>query len=243
MKQLFLVLLFFSCAHRQNSNQLKEANKYSYLQEFYKIRDILKKESKSCKHYMQNQFSTIFLKTKTGKSIKNLSDAANIYTPSIYDWNTKTKINELFLSYKYSYDIVNEHLEISNNIKDCMNEFDNMQFIKETIKSYKSNKIAAKKIFNKYFSYIKKSDVSPLNTLIAASLINEMQKHKIISLKDSTKFKKYNRKLEELFSKMGKKSLSYFRNKNYKEVYKLARNLKIEKDKFKLFILDSFIFN
>lgn len=243
MKLLFIALLFFSCAHRQSHVPLKEANKYSYLQEFYKIRDVLKVETKSCKYYMKNQFSKIFLKTKTGKIIKDIKNAANTYTPSIYDWNTKTKINELYLSYAYSYDIVNEHFEISNNIKDCMNDFENMQFIKSTIKSYKKDKIAAKKILKKYFSYIKKSEISPLNVLIAANLIKEMEKFKIITLKDHETFVQNKKSLEGLFSKTGKRSLTNFRKKNYKEVYKLASKLKYQKDQFKAFALSSFTFN
>ncbi len=242
MKHLLLALLFLSCAHRQTAGQLKEANKYSYLQEFYKIRDELKKETKSCKHYVKNRFNKLFLKTKTGKTIKSLSDAAITYTPTIYDWDTKTKINELYLTYAYSYDIVNEHFEISNNIKDCMNDFANMEFIRATIKSFKRDPIAAKKILIKYISYMKKSQLSPLNALIAGSLIHEMDQYKIVKFNDKKAFELEKENLEKLFSNTGKESLIYFRDKNYEEVYKLAKKLKEDKDKFKSFALTSFNF-
>lgn len=243
MKFLLIIIFVFSCAHRQPTSQLKKPDKYAYLREFYKTRDILKKESKSCKHYMKHQFSKIFLKTKTGKTIKNLDNAANTYTPNIFDWDNKTKINELYLTYEYSYEIVNEHFEISNNIKDCMNDFEHMNFIKSTIKTFTRDKVAAKKILNKYFAYISKSELSPLNVLIAANIVNEMRKFKIVSLDKPEEFQKKQRALELKFSETGKASLSHFRNKNYKEVYKLAFNLKVAKDSFKKYLLSSFKYN
>ena len=69
-----------SCAHQQSTSELKEANKYSYLQEFYKNRDKLKLETKSCKNYMKTRFQPLMTTSKKGKvSIKNLKDAAFEY--------------------------------------------------------------------------------------------------------------------------------------------------------------------
>lgn len=242
MKLILMIILLTSCAHRQETKSLKEANKYTYLQEFYKTRDELKKESKSCKHYMKNQFSKMFLKTKQGSVIKNMNDAANTYSPEIFDWNTKTKIQELYLSYEYSYDIVNEHYEIFNNIKDCMNDFANMEFIRTTIKSFKRNKIAATTILKKYISYIQKSDLSPLNVLITANLISEMERFKIISISKSSDFHAKKNNMEKLFSESGKKSLVYFRDKDFENVYKLDLILKKEKDSFKKYLLNTITF-
>lgn len=243
MRLLLALLLLTSCAHQQSKQHLKKPNKYSYLQEFYKNRDKLKLETKSCKNYMENRFRPLMKTDQIGKvSVVNLKDAASSYTPELFDWDTKTQIGELYLTYEYSYEIVNEHFEIFNNIKDCMNELDHMTFIKAVITSFISDPESAKKIFNKYFEYSRKSNLSPLNVLILSSLTLEMENNKILSLKDKLKFIEKKQSLEKNFSHSGKELLSFFRNKNYQEVYKLASKLKAEKANFQKYIHKSIIF-
>ena len=236
MKYIILLVLTLSCALHNNKSSLKEPNKFSYLQEFYKIRDLLKKETKSCKHYTENVLKKLVILTKGGYDFADSKKVTAQYTPEIFDWNNKAKIAELYLNYEYSYDIVNEHFEIVNNIQDCMNEFDHRKFIHAAINAKNIN------VLKRYFSYLKSIDVSPLNILIAASFVETMEKEKIITISNTQEFKIRKSKLESLFSETGKNSLSFFRNKDFKQVYSLALNLKQEKDRFKDYLLSSIKF-
>lgn len=240
MKHLILLLFLISCAHQQISNKSKKANKYDYLQEFYKLRDKLKLETKSCKNYMQTQIKPLLKKQVDGKVLKtvlkNPKVASDSYSPEIFDWDTKTKMSELYLSYPYKYEIVKEHFDIYNNIKDCMNDFSNMSFIRSAINSYNSSPQASDKIISKYLTYSKESELSVLNVLITANLILEMDKHSILRIVNKNELIQKKEQLEKFLSNSGKESLEHFRNENFEKVYTLAKELKSKKDSFKDYI-------
>jgi hypothetical protein len=258
MKYIFIMLLVISCATPNGKNASSKstgANKYTYLQEFYKVRDVLKKQTKSCRSYSKKYINQVLLETPKSensygykfKNSKKISRYLKSYDPKKFDWYLSAKLKTLYLNFPYNEEISKEHFEISNNIRDCTNEFDNLNFLYTTLsvwkskKSSKTSKRLARKVFEKYFSYIREEEVSLLSVLVTNSLLQKMEQEKLIEFQNRDQYLADSRELELLYTQTGRKVLKLFRDKDYSEIYKHDQSLRAAKKEFKIKMMQSFI--
>lgn len=256
MKYLVIVFLMISCASKEkakNSNHAK-SNKYKYLQEFYKLRDQLKEQTEICTEYSDKNLRQVLIIDEaikeapfySFKNPKKISEYLNNYNPRQFDWYLSAKIKNLYLEYPNLEEISKEHLEISNSLRDCSNEFDNLYFLYTALKiwsnkdSSKRNKSYAKKAFNRYFGYIAAQEVSLLNILATNSLLLKLEDKKLIKFKDKDKYLADSRELELLYTKAGQKILKLFQTKNYSDLYEQDAKLREAKKLFKEKMIKSY---
>ena len=253
MKFIAIFLLAISCASQSSKKNLEQntsqsngtkVNKYNYLQDFYKIRGELYKKSKTCKQYSNKNLRQVLTPTEKshgtqGQKFKNsrqISQYLKNYDPTQFDWYLSAKLKTLYLSYPKLEKIAQEHFEISNSIRDCSNEFDNLSFLHSAIevwsdpKSSKSNKFLVMQVFQRYFDYISAQEVSLLNVLVTNSLLQKLEQKKLIRFKNKDLYLTDSGELELLYTKTGQEILKLFQDKRYLDIYdqdKLLREAKI----------------
>lgn len=248
MKYLILILFFISCsAQKVKDSTLSLQNlphKYKYLKEFYQLRDLLKIETKRCKEYSNQYISNV---VEANKNLNILNVLKN-YDPHNFDWHTSSKIKTLYLDYPYDEAISQEHFEITNNLKDCGIEFDNLNFLNNAVSLYVSKNADStlkKQVIitlKRYLKYIDTEEVSLLNVLITNSILIKLEENKIIEFNDKDEYLKRVKFLEFEYIQTGKNVLNFFRDKNFQEIYNLDQKLRSYKKDFKSYMFKSYHF-
>lgn len=265
MKFIAIVLLVVSCASQNSKENIaqdtaqdskKKVNKYSYLQDFYKLRDKLYKKTKTCKQYSNKNLRQVLVpidkangtyghKFRNGKKV---AQYLNNYDPMQFDWYLSAKLKTLYLSYPKLDEIAQEHFEVSNSIRDCSNEFDNLAYLHTAIdiwsgpKSSQKNKVLAKQTFQRYFRYISSQEISLLNVLVTNSLLQSLEQKKLIQFKDKDQYLADSRELELLYTKTGQKILKLFQEKKYADIYDQDKKLRAAKISFKEKMISTFTY-
>ena len=259
MKFIAIILLVISCASQDlkkdsEHNAARTENKYSYLQDFYKIRDELYKKTKTCKKYSEKHLRQVLIPENKAsgtlgyKFINTIKipQYLNDYDPKQFDWYLSAKLKTLYLNYPKLDAVAKEHFEISNSIHDCSNEFDNLTFLHSAIDLWSNknisnqNKNLIKKVFERYFNYISEQEVSLLNVLVTNSLLQRLEEKGFITFKDKDQYLADSRELELLYTKTGQSILKLFQEKNYLDIYDQDKQLRNAKQDFKAKMMKAF---
>lgn len=256
LKFLIIMLIVISCSSTnkvKENTKLNEPLKYQYLQSFYKLKQQLQSKSIDCKEYIDEHISSKIKYSKiNGQFEFQFADSTNIiqtlasYNPEKFDWYEVNNAKNLFLKYPYDSDIFHEHLEISNNIRDCSAEFENFNFLSTTIK-YLSNKniskpekVEAKKVFFRYLDYIEKQEVSILNILLTTKILLNLEDHNLLQFQNKIDFITKTKELEVLYTKASKSALLMVRNNEKQATYIAYQQLRLKKELFKKYMYGSF---
>ncbi len=245
MKYLFLLLIIYSCATHK-SKEKTVINKYEYLQNFYKLKDQLKLQNKLCTDYTR---STLILSITEVNNQFQLKEPGRLlaesFKPQVFDWQLRAKIHNLHLNYDFKEDIYREYLDISTNIKECLNDFTVLNFMRAIAFEADQNqkfKPIAKKILKAYISYISKDEMPILSVLITASIIGEFNKVGIVEIKNPNLFKSTSKSMNDLINIQSKAIKKFNKLANYKKLYDIYKIIRKTKTNYKAFLVSSFLY-
>lgn len=248
MKYILILIFVASCAGTGSKTTMApNAVKADYLQRFNDLNSKLQTQRKIC----LDESKTVLVKPIIERNIdekqvqfqfineKVKKQAFKRYDPTKFDWALKAKIKNLYLDYPYDEAISQKHFEVSNSLNDCANDFDHLNFLKALMNDWEKNRQSSseyKTILRKYFTYIKENQVPPLTTLILDHVVQSLNEKELIRLPNPEKYQEESRKIELLYTSVGRSILLDFKDKNYDDIYDSDKKLVSELNDFKDFI-------
>lgn len=253
MKFLVLLLLLASCSST-NSNIPKSSKlQNEYLEQFRKLETQLTAQVPVCLKHTKDVLVKPVLEKQLSKDkyqfqfinpqVKRAALLA--YDPHNFDWHVKGLLKNLYLSYPYDEGISQLHYENANTPATCSNDFDHLNFITALINVWEkepSNSTLYQNVIKKYFSYVQNSDTPLIALLTLDHVVQNLYDKGLIKIKDPKAYKEASQKMELLYTQSGKQILSNLKEKNFKQVYKLDKQLFEGQQKFKKLIYEQISF-
>lgn len=253
MRFLFILMFIASCSSNPVNEPKNSALKNEYLSQFQYLAEKMKPQTERCLIHSKNTFkNSIVEKLIDDKKYKFQFEnnkaklkALQTYDPNNFDWHEKAEIKNLYLKFPFDESISHAHFEKSNDLNDCANDFDHLNFLTTVVESWeqdKANKKLHQSVLQKYFDYMAKNETPLIAVLTLDHIVQLLHEKEIIVLKDPEAYKKASNDMSNKYTHVGKAVLLGLQDKNYEDIYNLDKELLDSQRKFKKLIFDQISF-